>query len=72
MLLMYQCLLDSEIMVNYCKGLNKLKERVEDKQSRTYEVWYASNDCNLNFHGSVPKMEGIGAKNVFNSSITKR
>ena len=48
-----------------------LKQELRTNNLEAYEVWYASNDCNLIFNGSVPKMEGIGAKYIFDCSITK-
>ena len=34
-----------------------------------YEQWKVSHECNLNYHGSSPNMEKIGAINIFKRSV---
>ena len=36
-----------------------------------YEIWKANHKCSLNYKGSSPNMEKVGAVNIFERSVTK-
>ena len=50
-----------------CKSKEKLK--ISDRNS--YDEWFATHNCKLNYKGSAGGMEVAGAKNIFGRSVEK-
>ena len=46
-------------------------ESVQKSDLPRYERWKASRNCNLNYRGSAPNMEKVGATNIFERSVKK-
>ena len=55
-------------MSRICKACN-LKNKLRKTNITAYENWKASHVCKLNYRGSAPGMEVIGAKRIFERSI---
>ena len=62
--------LDSEIMCRCCKGCTKMQS-FRKTNPKHFEIWRASHKCSLNYRGSAPNMEKIGAVKIFERSIEK-
>ena len=63
-------ILDCEIMSRNCKACN-LMEAVKRDDPIRCDIWHASHNCKLNYRGSAPNMEKIGAIKIFGRSIAK-
>ena len=62
--------LDTEILNRNCKSCN-LMEKIQKTDYKCYDTWRASHICSLNYEGSAPNMERVGAVNIFERSIMK-
>ena len=62
--------LDCEIMCRCCKGCTKMQSFRKTNPNH-FEIWRASHKCSLNYQGSAPNMEKIGAVKIFECSIEK-
>ena len=64
-------LIDVEIMQRYCKPCQQHKEKLTPHD---FDVWYEGHKqtCVANYEGSAPMMEVVGAKRIFERSITSR
>ena len=62
--------LDCEIMCQCCKGCTKMQSFRKTNPNH-FEIWRASHKCSLNYQGSAPNMEKIGAVKIFERSIEK-
>ena len=56
-------IVDTEIMSRYCK-LCDVMETLKSCDPKEYEVRYAAHNCALNYQGSAPSMESVGATNI--------
>ena len=59
-----------EPMSQSCKACS-LKLKLKESNPNTFETWKSSHVCNLNYRGSAPGMEVIGAQRMFSRSILK-
>ena len=60
--------LDCTILSKSCKGCLSM-EPIKKSDPERYEVWKANHECNLNYSGSSPNMEKVGA--VFERSLQR-
>ena len=61
---------DVSILSKSCKGCVRMKP-VEKSDRARYELWKASHKCSLNYTGSSPNMEKVGAQTMFGRSVDK-
>ena len=62
--------LDSAILSKSCKGCTNITS-FEKTNPDQFNLLKASNNCQLNYHGSSPNMEKVGAIKFFNRSLEK-
>ena len=62
--------LDVSILSKSCKGC--VMANVLKSDPKRYEEWKATHKCSLNYTGSSPNMEKVGAENIFKRSVKKR
>lgn len=62
--------LDVSILSKSCKGCTSMQS-IEKSDPERYAGWKASHNCNLNYAGSSPNMEKVGAENMFKRSVKK-
>ena len=64
-------LIDVEIMQRYCKPCQQHKGKLTPHD---FDVWYEGHkqNCVANYEVSAPMMEVVGAKRIFERSITSR
>ena len=62
--------LDCAIMYISCKGCTYM-DIVKNIHHERYERWKASHKCDLNYRGSAPNMEKVGAVTIFERSVEK-
>ena len=62
--------LDSVVLSKSCKGCISM-EQVRKSDPERFERWKTNHKCNLNYHGSSPNMEKVGAVKIFQRSVEK-
>ena len=64
-------IINVEVMQRYCKPYQQHKEKLTPDD---FDVWYEGHkqNCVANYEGSAPMMEVVGAKRIFERSITSR
>ena len=62
--------LDVAILSKSCKGCTRM-QGVEKSDPQQFDSWKASHRCNLNYKGSSPGMEKLGAQKIFQRSVQK-
>ena len=64
-------IIDVEIMQRYCKPCQQHEEKLTPDD---FDVWYEGHkqNCVANYEGSALMMEVVGAKRIFERSITSR
>ena len=62
--------LDVEPMVRTCKAC-KLHEKLKESAPLEYDMWKASHRCPMDYTGSAPSMECVGAKRIFQRSLER-
>ena len=60
----------TEIISQHWKSCD-LMETLKTSDPKEYELWYAAYNCELNYQGSTPSMESVGATNLFERSVDK-
>ena len=62
--------LDSVILSKSCKGCTSM-EKFRKSDPKRFEQWKTNHKCNLNYQGSSPNMEKVGAVKIFERSVEK-
>ena len=62
--------LDCKPMSQSCKACS-LKLKLKESNPYAFETWKSSHVYKLNYHGSAPGMELIGAQRMFSRSISQ-
>ena len=62
---------DCVLLLKSCKGCTR-KEKVRMLDSDSHTQWKANHQCNLNYNGSSPMMEKVGAVKMFERSVETR
>ena len=62
--------LDCSIMAKSCKGCTRM-EKIKATNINQYNMLKANHKCNMNYSGSSPNMEKVGALKLYGNSIDK-
>ena len=62
--------LDCVILSKSCKGCTRM-ESIRKSDPLQFKRWQTSHKCNLNYHGSSPNMEKVGAIKIYERSVSK-